>query len=146
MINSIEYNYGKFNIIEEKISEFLCELGSDILRKFFEWLDEDICKNRNKNIYRYKEKRERTINTAFGSVAYKRRYYSERVRRNKTRAVFLLDEILDIELLGKSTFKQAVNLTNEALSESFRDVKKQNDDPMLCNPSHQTVKNRLILI
>ena len=143
MINSIEYNYCKFNIVEEKISEFLCELGGDLLRKFLEWLDEDICKNRNKNIYRYKEKRERTINTAFGSEAYKRRYYSERVRRNKTRAVFLLDEILDIELLGKSTFKQAANLANEALAESFRNVRKQNDKPIFCNPSHQTVKNRV---
>lgn len=143
MINSIEYNYCKFNIIEEKISEFLCELGSDLLRKFLEWLDEDICKNRNKNLYRYKEKRERTINTTFGSVAYKRRYYSERISRNETRAVFLLDEILNIELLGKSTFKQAANLANEALAESFRNVRKQNDKPIFCNPSHQTVKNRV---
>jgi hypothetical protein len=143
MFNSIEYNHWKSNIIEEKISEFLCELGSDILRKFLEWLDEDICKNRNKNIYRYKEKRERTINTTFYSVAYQRRYYSERISRNETRAVFLLDEILDIELLGKLTFKQAANLANEALAESFRNVRKQNDKPIFCNPSHQTVKNRV---
>ena len=143
MINSIEYNYWTFNRIEEKISEFLFELGSDIFRKFLEWLDDDICNNRNKNIYRYKEKRERTINTAFGSVAYTRRYYSERIAGNKKRTVFLLDEILDVELLGKSTLKQAANLVNEALAESFRDVSKQNDSPMLCNPSHQTVKNRM---
>jgi hypothetical protein len=50
MINSIDYNDWTFNIIEEKISEFLCELGSDILRKFLEWLDDDICNNKNKKI------------------------------------------------------------------------------------------------
>ena len=31
MTNSIEYNYWNFNRIEEKISEFLCELGSEFL-------------------------------------------------------------------------------------------------------------------
>ena len=139
MINSIEYNELTFNIIEAKISDFLYETGSNILRKTLESIDDEIFNIRNKKIYRYKEKRERTINTSFGSIAYKRRCYIEKVNRNESRTTFLLDEILDIELLGKSTLKQAANLTNEALAESFRNVSKQNNSGMLCNPSHQTV-------
>ena len=77
------------------------------------------------------------------SISYKRRCYIEKINRNESRTTFLLDEILDIELLGKSTLKQAANLANEALAESFRNVSKQNNIAMLCNPSHQTIKNRV---
>lgn len=143
MVNSIEYSELKFNIIEEKISNFLYEIGSNILRKTLESIDDEIFNIRNKKIYRYKEKRERTINTSFGSIAYERRCYIEKINRNESRTTFLLDEILDIKLLGKSTLKQANNLVNEALAESFRNVSKQNNTEMLCNPSHQTIKNRV---
>jgi len=34
MVNSIEYNDLTFNIIEEKILDFLYEMGSNILQKF----------------------------------------------------------------------------------------------------------------
>ena len=77
MINSIEYNDLTFNIIEEKISNFLYEIGVNILQKILENIDEEIFNTRNKKIYRYKDKRERTINTNFGSITYKRRCYIE---------------------------------------------------------------------
>ena len=143
MVNSIEYNDLTFNIIETKISDFLYEIGGNILRKVLESIDDEIFNTRNKKNYRYKEKRERTINTSFGSISYKRRCYIEKINRNESRTTFLLDEILDIELFGKSTLKQAANLANEALAESFRNVSKQNNIAMLCNPSHQTIKNRV---
>ena len=143
MINSIEYSDLTFNIIEEKISNFLYEIGVNILQKILENIDEEIFNTRNKKIYRYKDKRERTINTNFGSITYKRRCYIEKINRNESKTTFLLDEILQIELLGKSTLKQATNLVNEALAESFRDVSKQNDSAMSCHPSHQTIKNRV---
>ena len=143
MVNSIEYNNLTFNIIEKKISDFLYEIGSDVLRNAFETIDDDLFNNRDKAIYRYKEKRERTINTCFGSVSYNRRYYIEKISRDESKATFLLDEVLDIDLLGKSTLKQAVNLVNEAAAESFRNVSKQNDSSAFCNPSHQTIKNRV---
>ena len=57
MINSIEYTDLTFNIIEKNISDFLHEIGSDILRKFLEIINDEIFNNRNKSIYRYKEKR-----------------------------------------------------------------------------------------
>ncbi|EKQ57234.1 MULTISPECIES: UPF0236 family transposase-like protein [unclassified Clostridium] len=88
-------------------------------------------------------KRKRTINTSFGSVTYKRRYYREKISRAESKTTFLLDEALDIDFFGKSTLKQAVNLVNEASAESFRNVSKQNDSSVLCNPSHQTIKNRV---
>lgn len=143
MINGIEYTDLTFNIIEKKISDFLCEIGSDILRATLESIDDDIFNDRDKTTYRYKEKRERTINTCFGSVTYKRRCYKEKISRYKSKTTFLLDKALDVELLGKSTFKQAVNLANEAAAESFIDVGKQNDNLMNCNPSHQTIRNRV---
>jgi hypothetical protein len=143
MINSIEYSDLKFNSIEKNISDFLHEIGSDILRKILQGIDDELFNNRDKSIYRYKEKRECSINTCFGSVTYNRRYYKEKISRYESRAIFLLDEVLDIDLLGKSTLKQAINLVNEASAESFRNVSKQNDSSVLCNPSHQTIKNRV---
>ena len=143
MINSIEYTNVKFNIIEKKVSDFLYEMGSDILRKILERIDDELFNRRDKAIYRYKEKRTCTINTSFGSVTYNRRYYKEKISRYESKSTFLLDEALDIDLLGKSTLKQAVNLVNEATAESLRNVSKQNEPSLLCNPSHQTIKNRL---
>ena len=83
MINSIEYNDLTFNIIEEKISNFLYEIGVNILQKILENIDEEIFNTRNKKIYRYKDKRERTINTNFGSITYKRRCYIEKINTSK---------------------------------------------------------------
>jgi len=143
MVNSIEHSDLTFNIIEKKISDFLYEIGSDILQKTLERIDDELFNNRDKSIYRYKDKRDRTINTCFGSVTYNRSYYIEKISRNKFKPTFLLDEVLDIDLLGKSTLKQAVNLVNEASAESLRNVSKQNDSSVLCNPSHQTIKNRV---
>ena len=143
MINSIEDNEWIFNIIEEKISNFLSELGPKLIRVALESLDVYILEDRNKSIYRCKGKREKTINTSIGSVSYKRRLYEEKISRNEVRTVFLLDEILKLKFLGKSTLKQAINLVTEALAESFRNVSEQNNSPLLCNPSHQTVKNRI---
>lgn len=143
MINSIEYSDLKFNIIETNISDFLHEIGNDILRKILERIDDELFNNRDKSIYRFKEKRECSINTCFGNVTYNRRYYKEKISRSESRTTFLLDEALGIDLLGKSTLKQAINLVNEASAESFRNVSKQNDSPVLCNPSHQTIKNRV---
>lgn len=141
MINSIEYSDLNFNIIEKNISDFLHEIGSDILQKILEKIDDELFNNRDKSIYRYKEKRECSINTCFGNITYNRRYYKEKINQYESRAMFLLDDVLDIELLGKSTLRQAVNLANEASAESFRNVSKQNDSSVLCNPSHQTIKN-----
>lgn len=143
MTNSIEYTGLTFNIIEKKISDFLYEMGSDILRKILEGIDDELFNNRDKSIYRYKEKRECSINTCFGSVTYNRRYYKEKIKRNESRAMFLLDEVLDIDILGRSTIKQAVNLVIEAEAESFRDVSKRNENLINSSPSHQTIKNHV---
>lgn len=143
MINSIEHSELTFNIIEKKISDFLYEIGSDLLQKTLERIDDELFNDRDKTVYRYKGKRKRTLNTCFGSVTYQRRCYKEKINRDESQTIFLLDDTLDIELLGKSTLKQAVNLTNEASAESFRNVEKQNDFLMGCRPSHQTIKNRV---
>ncbi|WP_297419788.1 UPF0236 family transposase-like protein, partial [Clostridium sp.] len=128
MVNSIEYNDLTFNIIEEKISDFLYEIGSEILRKVLENIDDELFSNRDKSIYRYKEKRECSINTCFGSVTYNRRYYKEKINRHESRSMFLLDEVLDMDILGRSTIKKAVNLAIEAEAESFRDVSRKNNN------------------
>lgn len=141
MINSIEYTELTFNIIEKKILDFLYELGSSILQNTLESIDDELFKNRDTSIYRYKEKRKCTINTCFGSVTYNRRYYKEKIKRNESRLMFLLDEVLDIDILGTSTIKQAVDLVIEAEAESFRDVSRNNDNLMKSSPSHQTIKN-----
>lgn len=141
MINSIEYTELTFNIIEEKISNFLYEIGSEMLEKVLENIDDELFKNRDKSIYRYKEKRECSINTCFGNITYNRRYYKEKLNRNESRAMFLLDEVLDIDILGRSTIKHIVDLAIEAEAESFREVSKENDNLMNGSPSHQTIKN-----
>ncbi len=143
MVNSIEYNDLTFNIIEEKISDFLYEIGSEILRKVLENIDDELFSNRDKSIYRYKEKRECSINTCFGSVTYNRRYYKEKINRHESRSMFLLDEVLDMDILGRSTIKKAVNLAIEAEAESFRDVSRKNNNLINGSPSHQTVKNNV---
>jgi hypothetical protein len=40
--------------------------------------------------------------------------------------MFLLEEVLDIDILGKSTIKNSFNLIIEAEAESFRNVSRKN--------------------
>lgn len=86
-INNIKYNDLTFNIIETKILDFLYELVSSILRKTLEDIDDELFNNRDRD--------------------------KEKISRYESRSIFLLDEVLDVDILGRATIKQTVNLTIE---------------------------------
>lgn len=75
--------------IEERVAELVFELGRAILKAFFEHLDQELMKRREKGL-RHVGMRERAVLTRFGTVKVRRRYYRDREGKHR----FLLDEAL----------------------------------------------------
>lgn len=86
----------KFIELEKKIYKLVCELGCEIIKQILENQDKEIMIHRDKKEYRHKGYRTNTIKTVMGEVEYKRAIY-----KKDNKYVYLLDEIVNIETIGK---------------------------------------------
>lgn len=98
--------------LEEKVFEWLCQLGREFLRRALEALDLLLSQGREAGL-RLVGKRSRTLITRFGDVTFKRRLYREK-RTGRHR--FLLDEALGLPV------KEAVSKTVATLALSLAAV------------------------
>uniref|UniRef100_UPI00257FB6D0 UPF0236 family transposase-like protein n=1 Tax=Candidatus Solincola tengchongensis TaxID=2900693 RepID=UPI00257FB6D0 len=78
--------------IEERVAELVFELGRAMLKAFFEHLDQELMRRREKGL-RNIGMRERAVLTRFGMIKVRRRYYRDREGKHR----FLLDEALGFE-------------------------------------------------
>lgn len=91
LINNVD-----FKELEKRIYKLVCQLGCEILKNIIETQDKKLMENRDKKIYRHKGYRQNTIKTVMGEVEYKRGIYQK-----EGSYVFLLDDTMNIETIGK---------------------------------------------
>lgn len=89
-------NNVKFHELEKRIYKLVCNLGCEIIKQILENQDKEIMIERDKKEYRHKGYRTNTIKTVMGEIEYTRAIYLH----NK-KYVYLLDETLSIETIGK---------------------------------------------
>ncbi len=95
MLDVIE-NDVKFIELEKQIYKLVCELGCSILKQILENQDNELMIHRDKKEYRHKGYRTNTIKTVMGEVTYNRAIY-----KKDNKYIYLLDEIVNIETIGK---------------------------------------------
>lgn len=96
----------------------MCNIGVSMITDILEKLDEELCNQRNKREYRYKFKTEKTIQTAMGNITYSRRYY---IHRYTKQGVYLLDQALELNLVGRTSVNLIMKMIDNALRYSYRE-------------------------
>ncbi|MFS0647585.1 ISLre2 family transposase [Siminovitchia sp. 179-K 8D1 HS] len=86
--------YPSFKEIEQLVWRNLQEVYSIVMKEILEEIDQQIAEERDKNRFRYHEKREATMDSLFGQIEFSRTYYQDREAGGY---VFLLDRYLGFE-------------------------------------------------
>ena len=100
MISIVDEKLVSFKTLEQKIYEYVCELGREITRLMLEHYDDELAQGRNRQNYRDKGKRTTTIKTVYGEVSYSRRVYETKSEEGQKAYVYLLDEAMQMEKIG----------------------------------------------
>ena len=89
-----------FKELEQKIFDYVCELGREITRIMLESYDKELAEGRDKKAYRGKGSRRTAIKTVYGEVEYSRRVYQTKTEDGQTAHVFLLDQAMKMDKIG----------------------------------------------
>ena len=89
MKSIVDENLVSFKMLEQKIYDYVCELGRLITQQVLESYDAKLAESRDKKTYRGKGKRKTSIKTVYGEVEYRRTVY-----------VYLLDEAMQMDKIG----------------------------------------------
>ena len=89
-----------FKELEQKIFDYVCELGREITRIMLESYDKELAEGRDKKTYRGKGSRRTAIKTVYGEVEYSRRVYQTKTEDGQTAHVFLLDQAMKMDKIG----------------------------------------------
>jgi hypothetical protein len=90
-----------FKTLEQKIYEYVCELGREITRNVLENYDKELFVSRDTKQFRDKGKRKTSIKTVYGEVEYSRRVYRDNFADEGKRVyIYLLDQAMQMDKIG----------------------------------------------
>ena len=96
----VDENLLSFKVLEQKIFDYVCELGRQITQQILEAYDTELAESRDKKHYRGKGKRKTCIKTVYGEVEYKRAVYRTKTEQGENAYVYLLDEAMQMDKIG----------------------------------------------
>ena len=100
MKSIVDENLVSFKMLEQKIYDYVCELGRLITQQVLESYDAKLTESRDKKTYRGKGKRKTSIKTVYGEVEYRRTVYRTKTKQGETAYVYLLDEAMQMDKIG----------------------------------------------
>ncbi len=136
----------KFNDLEKKIYKFVCMLGCIIIKYILENRDKRLMKLRDKKKFRHKGYKQNCIKTIMGEVQYQRAIYLVE-ENNEKKYVFLVDEDMKIETIGKVS----ANLAEKALeiavnTPSYRKGEEEIKNTTNGTLSHEGLRNLVLAV
>ena len=121
MMNTIvAENLISFKVCEQKIFNYVCELGREITRIMLESYDKELSESRDTKRYRDKGKRKTTIKTVYGEVEYSRRVYQTILEDGKKAYVYLLDQAMHMDKIGLISTNLAEKLAITVTESPYR--------------------------
>ncbi|PUU88684.1 UPF0236 family transposase-like protein, partial [Halanaerobium sp.] len=130
-------NNTNFKDVEKEIFRIVCKEARERFKKILEEIDQAIMENRDKDKFKLKDIKKRTIDTLFGEVTIKRRYYQD--SNDKFR--FLLDQYLNIpanERQSPALKEIALDLVKEL---PYRKAADKIDNILESSTSHTAIFN-----
>ncbi len=114
-----------FNVLEKEIFRIGCEFAAGLMEQVLSNMDEHIKNTRDKKKYRHKGKRWTSLKTLMGDVPYGRTVYETKLESGETACVYLLDEALNFNTIGKITSNLAARIAECASVCSYREAAKK---------------------
>ena len=136
----------KFNDLEKKVYKFICLIGCLIIKLILESYDKKIREKRNKKKYRHKGLRETSVNTIMGEIKYKRAMY-EIQEEGVTKRVYLLDEVLKINAIGKVSSNLVEKIIETVpITDSYRKAEQVIETTTNTTISHEKIRKVVLNI
>ena len=128
-----------FNEIENKVYDFVCEIGRQIVKEILESIDDKIKSTRPIEM-RNKGKRKNCVKTIMGVVEYERRVYINNNKKGK-KYRYLLDENVKIFENGRIS-KNVVEKVLDAVVQttSYRKAANEIEQMTQVQLSHETMR------
>ena len=142
-MNIISNNIVKFNSLEEKIYKDMMKLGRECIVDELKLLDDLIKKYRDKSVFKVKDFQKTIVKTRLGDVEFFRRRYEMEINGIKKR-IYLLDELLEINNIGKYSQSVVEMIVREITKKSYRETAKTISEDTDSQITHTAVRNIVI--
>ena len=129
-----------FKSLEENTFKEMMKLGRKIIQDELRMLDKLILEYRDKEIFVPKDFQGTTIKTKLGEIPIARRRYNM-VINGKTKCIYLLDELLEINDYGLYSVGIVEMVTREITKKSYRETAKTISEDTDSTISHTAVRN-----
>ncbi len=130
-----------FKDIEKEIFKYVCQIAVEITKEFLTAYDEKLMKERERSIYRHKGYKEDHIRCVYGDVAYERVVYQTEREGEKPAFVYLLDEALRMDTIGKMSLNLVESIIGATTKMSFRDAAEEINQNTEANITFQSAWN-----
>lgn len=114
-----------FKDIEIEIYKYVCRIAVDITKEFLTLYDKELMQGRDKEIYRHKGYKEDHIRCIYGDVPYERVVYETCGEDGRKQFVYLLDEALHMDTVGKMSLNLVESIISATSRMSFRDAAEE---------------------
>lgn len=112
MNNIVEKDSLTFKDIEKEIFKYVCQIAVEITQKVLLGYDKKLMQERDISKYRHKGYKADHIRCVYGDVPYERVVYATYDENGKQEFVYLLDEALRMDTVGK----MSLNLVESIVS------------------------------
>jgi len=112
--------FTSFNDLEKFIYGFVCIIGQEMTRYILERNDTELFSLRDPKTYRYKDMRNTSIKTLYGTVEYTRRRYNHIQENGSGKSCYLLDEMIKIDKIGLVSSNLAERIAHSITEETYR--------------------------
>ena len=109
-----------FKDIEKIIFSYVCSAAVEMVKNLLEGYDRKLMVERDRKAYRHKGIKTNHIRCVFGDVAYKRTVYEHVNEEGKKEFVYLLDDAMGMEVIGKMSYNSVEAMVKAATEVSFR--------------------------
>lgn len=114
-----------FKDIEKEIFKYVCQMAVEITQKVLTEYDRKLMEERDSSKYRHKGYKDDHIRCVYGDVAYKRVVYETYREDGQKEFVYLLDEALRMDTVGKMSLNLVESVISATSRMSFRDAAEE---------------------
>lgn len=144
-MNIVSNEKVNFNSLEENIYKNMMKLGRKIIQDELRMIDKLIKDYRDKELFKPKDFQTTTIKTKLGEIPVARRRY-KMVINGRTKYVYLLDELLEINEFGEYSQSVVEMIAREITKKSYRETAKTISEDTDSYISHTAVRNIVLAL
>ena len=109
-----------FKDIEKEIFKYVCQIAVDLTKEFLTEYDKRLMQERDKGKYRHKGLKADHVRCVYGDVSYERVVYETCNEEGKKEFIYLLDEALRMDTVGKMSLNLVESIVSATSKMSFR--------------------------